>query len=123
MIGNDNDKSSLAISLSDEAKNETAFGASAFWEKDQWVHIALTVDADGQATVYRNGQIHEKKKCDTTPSRGIRPKQVFGTSHRPGVEGHFDGMLDDQRFHDRALSDADVSALFKLDGGYSDLGS
>lgn len=75
----------------------------------QWVHVALTYDAKARSLkLYVNGQLDN--------SGGTQSARPLDLSHvKIGTwEGHarfFDGLMDDVRFYDQALSADQIAAL------------
>ncbi len=82
----------------------------------QWTHVAITFaglngQAGGTAKLYLNGQL-------MGTATGIREPFTWDVSKatiRLGV--NFVGLWDDLSLYDRAMSDAEVGVLYRLDGG------
>jgi hypothetical protein len=88
--------------------------------RGQWTHVAiafsgLSTDAGGTAKLYLNGKL-------AGTADGIREpfnwEPVLATI-RLGV--NYIGLFDELSIYTRALSDAEVDALYKLDGGVATL--
>jgi len=83
--------------------------------RGQWTHVALSfsglgTDAGGTAKLYLNGKL-------VGTADGIREPfnwEPFLATIRLGV--NYTGLFDELSIYTRALSDAEVDALFKLDG-------
>jgi len=88
--------------------------------RGQWTHVALTfsglgTDSGGTAKLYLNGKL-------AGTAAGIREPfnwEPFLATIRLGV--NYTGLFDELSIYTRALSDAEVDALFKLDGGVAAL--
>src|SRR5678815_2367294 len=88
--------------------------------RGQWTHVALTfsglgTDAGGTAKLYLNGKL-------AGTAAGIREPfnwEPLLATIRLGV--NYTGLFDELSIYTRALSDAEVDALFKLDGGVAPL--
>jgi hypothetical protein len=76
---------------------------------NQWQHWAATLDALGNAFVYKNGQ---RVASGTTgiPSIITRNNNYLGLSNW-GTDGHYAGGMDDVRIYNRVLDPAAISAL------------
>ena len=88
--------------------------------RGQWTHVAIAfsgigTDSGGTATLYLNG-----KPMGT--AAGIKEPftwEPFLATVRLGV--NYTGLFDELSMYDRALSDAEVEALYHLDGGVATL--
>ena len=81
---------------------------------DSWTQAVLTVSNNGAPDLFINGI-----KVDTGLQTGrTKILSVFANPTEGvggGGYGHFDGLLDDIRVYDRALSDSDVSQLYSVE--------
>jgi hypothetical protein len=88
--------------------------------RGQWTHVALTFsglgsDTGGTAKLYLNGKL-------AGTANGIREPfnwEPFLATIRLGV--NYTGLFDELSIYTRALSDAEVDALYKLNGGVGTL--
>jgi hypothetical protein len=86
----------------------------------QWTHVAIAfsglgTDAGGTAKLYLNGKL-------AGTADGIREPftwEPFLATVRLGV--NYTGLFDELSMYTRALSDAEIDALYKLDGGAASL--
>jgi concanavalin A-like lectin/glucanase superfamily protein len=88
--------------------------------RGQWTHVAIafsgiSTDSGGTAKLYLNGKL-------AGTAAGIREPfnwEPFLATIRLGV--NYTGLFDELSIYSRALNDAEVDALFKLDGGAATL--
>ena len=88
--------------------------------RGQWTHVAIAfsglgTDAGGTAKLYLNGRL-------AGTADGIREPFTWEpllATIRLGV--NYTGLFDELSMYTRALSDAEVDALYKLDGGVTSL--
>jgi hypothetical protein len=88
--------------------------------RGQWTHVVLafsglSTDAGGTAKLYLNGKL-------AGTADGIREPfnwEPLLATIRLGV--NYTGLFDELSIYTRALSDAEVDALYKLDGGVATL--
>ena len=82
-------------------------------KKDQWAHVFVTYDGSNKAAgvkVYFDGSPQEWTIEQDRLSATIRTKAAFQLGRRsPG--GPFNGLIDDVRVYDRALTETEVQAL------------
>jgi hypothetical protein len=93
---------------------------------ETWYHVALTWDG-GNYAVYVNGE--EKANGSYTGLDALNPVADIGNDgNEAGRDEAFNGLLDDVRIYDRALSEAEVSELSTIEapanilanGGFED---
>ena len=83
------------------------------FEIDKWVHVVATVDATGEATLYRNGQVTKTGFNVSLPTNQIRSQNFLGKSVS---NDHFPGSIDDVRLYPRQLTAEEVAYLYGLVG-------
>jgi hypothetical protein len=80
----------------------------------EWLHVAVTLGGDS-GTLYMNGRI------DGTADITINPSAIAATSaslgrtfhnNRPTTDPHFDGLIDDVRFYNQALTENEIAGIF-----------
>ena len=82
---------------------------------DNWEHMAVVIDSENSVLkLYLNGNL---VGTDTTlrnaPSdMGVTDQNWLGRSQW-SADGYFDGMLDDFRIYNRALSDGEIKYIFE----------
>ncbi len=79
-----------------------------------WNHYAVTVDNNGAAKLYLNGQ-HVATASQSGRRKAICPTLIAGANHRE-IWGIFTGVADDYAFYNRALSPEEVAALYSGSG-------
>ncbi len=79
----------------------------------RWNHWTFTKDvrvgpegAEGLMRVYLNGVLYDSRTGTDSPIEGIKSFQIGS-----GWYGHYDGLIDDFRIYDYALSEAEVAYL------------
>ncbi len=82
-----------------------------------WMHVAGTVDASGNMTLYVNG-VALATATGVAPDVGVRTNHYIGRSGF-AVDGAFDGAIDDLLITNGAMSAANVSALYQQTVGFS----
>ncbi len=89
--------------------NDTNCGAV---DATQWVHLVVVAEYGGNVTCYRNGIPETPKPYvdDVTAGVGFGIGFALG-SHAPW-NNYFDGSIDEVRVYTRALSTAEVQALY-----------
>lgn len=82
----------------------------------KWHHYAATFDRDGDAVIYVDGQpVGTQNIADRQASLGVNKFLEIGRCDRP-----FDGLMDDLRLYNRALSADEVRTLAAGEGGAPD---
>lgn len=92
-------------------------GAIDALETGKWMHLAATIDAGGNAKLYKNGiQIGEPAKVNL-PKNLNRTKNYIGRSNWEG-NGYFNGKISDIRIWNKARTQAEIqSDMNKRIGG------
>ena len=83
-----------------------------------WTHIAITHNpSTGNLKVFADGEIIIQEE-DLIESNNSNP---IGFRFSPFFAGHeslsFAGLIDDLRFYNKSLSEADISKIYNLGGG------
>jgi hypothetical protein len=91
------------------------------YRQDQWVHLAFVKDAAaGRMGIYQNGELMIEMPAGSTASPAPDGVETFFTigawRWSGGSGGYLDGLLDDFRVYDYALSQAEVLSL-AVEGG------
>src|SRR3989339_111612 len=83
----------------------------AEWKANEWVHLVVTDDKT-RAMMYINGVfIRQGTGASNTTSTNLR----FGVSHNngnPGGANYFNGLIDEVKIYDYALTPAEVANLY-----------
>lgn len=88
--------------------------------KFEWHHMVWSIStSNGQMEVYLNGNLLSNRSINlgTIDYPTLDPKFRFGVHVQPDFVGifnvnHFNGIIDEIKFFDQALSDGDVSRLY-----------
>ena len=83
-----------------------------FWMLNEWQHAVATVDDSSVMKVYRNGQLMGSM-IGHLPRTRSRVNQFVGRSN--WNDAYFDGMMDDLRVYDRAVSQNEVGQIYAGD--------
>jgi len=78
----------------------------------QWYHIGITVDASGNYIFYLNGN-SDGSGASTLPANTTESFKI-GAYGASGGLGRFDGLIDEVRIYNRALSANEISRLYNL---------
>lgn len=78
---------------------------------DTWVHLAGTYDGAAWR-LYRNGVLVDEQASSTGAILVSRSWFVGARDRSTGTDRFFDGLIDDVRIYNRALSGVEVGALF-----------
>lgn len=86
--------------------------AGAFAGLNKWHHVVLNMKRDGAMTLYVNG-IKAGAGASLTPFAGADLSSDFALTLGKNVNGtqYWPGKIDDVRIYQRALTDAEISAL------------
>jgi len=76
---------------------------------NEWQHLAATLDGDGKAVFYRNGELVLSKQLMVPPSVTRRDNYIGKSNWRGNA--YYEGLMDDVRIYNRALSAEEVKAL------------
>ena len=79
-----------------------------------WSHAAVVFSEDG-GTLFLNGKAVDSKKWTGDPSSSTSTQPVTIGRYQGATDGYFKGSIDDVRIYDRALSEDEVHALYKLE--------
>ncbi|HAA18240.1 MAG TPA: hypothetical protein DCP28_05490 [Cytophagales bacterium] len=117
------------VDFSRERPYDAALGYAV--QLDQWQHLAVTYRAEapnplgsqtntkgqtvplkGEVTLYVNGQKHSTSGYCLSP-QGTTTTNYIGRSLFP-ADPYYQGLMDDIRIYDRALSEKEIEALYAL---------
>ncbi len=81
---------------------------------DTWTHLAVTIDQNGECTIYINGVLDSRYSNFMTGKflKFDSPKTI-GTKNDDGHSYSFQGAIDEFYFYTRGLSKHEISALAK----------
>ena len=103
-------------------ENNILYGSkSVQLPENDWTHIAVTFSESGKSEQYRNGELINS--AVEFHRKSLNGNYVLG--YDKGYSSYFDGALDNFRIYNRALSEAEVAALYELEkssGGTGDPG-
>jgi len=87
---------------------QTRISAPGALEANTWMHLAATVDGEGQAALYKNGQRLVAGPINA-PTTLIRTKNYIGRSNW-ATDSYFDGGMGQVRVWNIARSEAEIQA-------------
>ncbi|MDC0936130.1 LamG domain-containing protein [Pirellulales bacterium] len=104
----------LQLRLTDTIASGPALSIADYQQPEvrAWIHVAMTIDASGNGTIYRNG-VPTATGFVSIPQNVLRAQNFLGKS---ASNDEFPGDLDDVRFYSRALTPSEVSELYGLIG-------
>jgi|GEM_PF-1559755 len=82
--------------------------ASSFWDTTNWKHICLVYDG-ANATLYGNGSVVAGPTAKTWNL--VKNYAYLGSQVGPSASERWDGLVDDVRIYNRALSSTEITAL------------
>jgi len=86
-----------------------------------WRHVALSIDTVGQnLTVFVDGSAIDSISAPVPIEYDQNPATIIGLKGDGGPDYDFEGLIDDVRIYDRALSNAEIAALAKDQTASSD---
>ena len=84
----------------------------------QWYHVTGVYNAAAQSLdMYVNGALDNGTLTGTVPSSQRNSTRDVTIGRRPGAANRWDGLMDDVRVYNRALTAADIQALYNYTGG------
>lgn len=101
-----------------EASNgdDRAITYSDFWTDHgtNWVHLVMTRDSNGDGVLYVNGinQGTTSGSIETTNTDDIMIGAIRSTGSMGSEQLHFNGIIDEVRIYDRAISSEQVTQLY-----------
>ena len=82
-----------------------------------WMHVAATVDASGNMTLYVNGAV-AATATGIAPDVGVRTNHFIGRSNWGG-DGAFDGAIDDLLITSGNMSAASIASLYQQSNAFT----
>ncbi|WP_194842443.1 LamG-like jellyroll fold domain-containing protein [Endozoicomonas sp. OPT23] len=98
---------------SDDSNHYNALEVNDFFQQEQWVHIAATIDESGLMSVYRNGSLIKSRK-GAVPQKMFRTGNYLGKSHWAG-DGYLNGNIDDLLMTSCCLGSDAIMAIYLAD--------
>ena len=101
------------VGFADNGANDSFTSVSSI-TNNQWHHVAIAFDqgASGPMTIYIDGQPDRANFSASGWSWSVGQELEFGLSHDTNSWQGFNGMMDDVRVYNRALTDAEVASAF-----------
>jgi hypothetical protein len=108
--------STLAFNFPSLHGNDGSLTTSFNFSDGAWHHVVAAFDDAGNSvSLYVDGTLRNSKTSNQ--SIGVAGPSPTYIGSRGGSSHFFPGQLDDVRIYNRALTPADVSELFNMDGG------
>lgn len=114
-LGTNHANDELSFGFYDGSWHDVTTGSKA--PKDEWFHVAGTFE-DGELRIYLDGA--ERNATTVSPSSLPSNDEPLLIGRRTGsgsTRQDFDGLLDEVRVYDRALSADEIDALASMGGG------
>ncbi|MDG1172749.1 MAG: DUF5011 domain-containing protein, partial [Opitutales bacterium] len=86
---------------------------------NSWLHRVGVVEANGNMRLYLNGNLEDSNSNTSALPTLTRTQQYVGKSNW-SADGYLDGLIDDFRIYNRALSATEVSNLHQLPASDAD---
>ena len=104
-----------------DADDNTNMNSNTAPPMNEWFHIACVYDVNNMTYIYINGIVERKRAATGTVINGAGDPNVYigtrsnggGTAPDDWSASYFNGMLDDARFYDHALSQTDVRLIME----------
>jgi hypothetical protein len=94
-------------------------GGSNNLASNTWLHRVGVIEANGNMRLYLNGSLVSSNTSSSVLPTLTRTQQYVGRSNW-SVDGYLDGLIDDFRIYNRALSATEVSNLHQLPNSDAD---
>ncbi|MCG3212506.1 MAG: hypothetical protein FOGNACKC_06176 [Anaerolineae bacterium] len=108
----DQNRLHFVASSNGEYLSEYILEGNTVLQSGQWYHVAAVFAAGQQTTVYLNGQTDGTKSIAYTNINISTAPFMLGANMQSGsITQQFDGLLDEWRVYDRALSQAEIQSL------------
>jgi len=110
-IGNgiDNIKGTVGAVTSSASGQQVGACSTEQLQLNRWYHVAATITAE-EVKIYVNGSLEDTQLTGFPLDHGDRP--LFFGHTGEWCEGYFNGLLDDVRIYNRALTEAEIQALY-----------
>ncbi len=80
---------------------------------NQWYFVAFVLNGKSNKVIYINGKKDNFSNIEYTFNHNGRTRIAIGSGH-DGYVDHFNGLIDDVRIYNRALSEDEIKALYNL---------
>ncbi len=110
VLGNHTTTNNCAFNLSN-GTNELMFVTNNYFALNSWIFITATIDTDGTAKLYKNVRLVNTKSAAYIPLNVLRTGQFLGKSNW-AADSYFNGLLDDFRIYNRALTETEIQKLY-----------
>lgn len=82
-----------------------------YFTTNGWDFVTCMISTTGRMSIYKNGILMKESSNAVPPPHALRTKNYLGKSNWPW-DGFFDGVMDDIRIYDRALSEDEIQQLY-----------
>ena len=96
--------------VNDENTGGFQLGVPGFFTVGEWVHITATIADDGTISIYKNGEL-AGEAAGIVPTEKVRSNNYIGKSNW-SQNGYLDGAIDEFAVYSKALSAAEVQAVY-----------
>ena len=86
---------------------------------NSWLHRVGVIEGNGNMRLYLNGSLVASNTNTSVLPTLTRTQQFVGRSNW-SADGYLDGLIDDFRIYDRALSSDQISELYQMPGSDAD---
>jgi hypothetical protein len=117
LMANDQTSAASRFNLHLPAGNPSLTGTNL--TLNAWLHRAGVIEANGNMKLYLNGTLNASNTNTSALPTITRTQQYVGRSNWSN-DGYLDGLIDDFRIYNRALSATEVSNLYQLPNSDAD---
>ncbi len=100
-----------ALYFSSNTSRGSFSGSENSVQLNTWNHLAFTVDTSNNAAIYINGELNSNGSFSESPTSHDRALMFGKGAYSGGGSHYFNGMIDEVKIWDWALSPAEVRSL------------
>ena len=112
-----NADNALSFAIAQETRGDVySVSAKGTFEGGKWYHVAATYDG-ADMLLYVDGKVAGKNSIGDVKLIAVEGEPLVIGSRPPNMDRGFDGVVDDVRIYNKALSAEDVGKLYESKGG------
>jgi hypothetical protein len=112
-----NADNAVSFAIAQETRGDVYnVSAKGTFEGGKWYHVAATYDG-ADMSLYVNGKVAGKNTIGEVKLIAVEGEPLVIGSRPPNMDRGFDGVVDDVRIYNKALSTEDVGKLYESKGG------
>ncbi len=110
LLANQGTSNNLVWEIHGTNPGDQRLTAAGSLDVGEWQHLVATVDADGNAAIYKNGEAI-LTSTQKLPFNVVRTNNFIGESNWGG-DAFYHGLMDEMYIYDRALTAGEVAATY-----------